>query len=88
MPHRRSDMLTLMLIDDCEVSHDITGVHREPPDRAMAADFRGDLNQIILAADVPVKCGTGLLQRFLVESCDRSCLLSAAPCEWDLRREP
>lgn len=34
--------------------------------RDMGADFRGGLNQLVLAADAPLKCGLGLVRRFVI----------------------
>ncbi|HUW81402.1 MAG TPA: hypothetical protein VMZ31_01250 [Phycisphaerae bacterium] len=44
------------------LSHRIMKAYREPLTRENAMDFRGGLNQILLAADAPVKCGLSLLR--------------------------
>lgn len=44
--------------------HRILKIHPEASIRDMAVDFRGGLNQILLAADAPVKCGLGLLRKY------------------------
>ena len=46
------------------LSHRIARGYAEAKTRDMAVDFRGALNQIIAAADVPVKCGLGLYRKF------------------------
>ena len=46
------------------VLHRTTNAFREGNWREMAIDFRGGINQILLAADAPVKCGLGILRRF------------------------
>lgn len=40
--------------------------------RDMAMDLRGGLNQILLAADAPMKCGLGVLRRFASEAGTRA----------------
>ena len=39
--------------------------YSEPPIRERATGVRGGLNQMLFAADVPVKCGLGLLRRLV-----------------------
>jgi hypothetical protein len=41
-------------------------VHPEPQIRDMSIDFRGGLNQMLLAADVPLRSGFGLVRKFAI----------------------
>jgi hypothetical protein len=42
--------------------HRMANAYPEARLRDMAVDFRGGLNQLVMAADVPVKCGMGLVR--------------------------
>ncbi|MCX5638682.1 MAG: hypothetical protein NTX52_13480, partial [Planctomycetota bacterium] len=55
-----------MLVDAIHdaLMHRVLKAYPEAPVRDMAIDFRGGLNQILLAADAPVKCGLGLLRKY------------------------
>lgn len=44
--------------------HRTVRVFPDLPNRDMAVDLRGGLNQILLATDVAIKCGLGVLRRF------------------------
>ncbi len=44
--------------------HHTSNAFRDISWRDMAVDFRGGLNQILFAADVPLKCGLGVVRRF------------------------
>jgi hypothetical protein len=45
--------------------HRIAKAHKETNYREMEIDFRGGLNQILLAADAPIKCGLGLIRKLV-----------------------
>lgn len=49
--------------------HRILKTYPEVHIREMEIDFRGGLNQILLAADSPVKCGLGLLRKYALGVC-------------------
>lgn len=44
--------------------HRLAKAYLESPVRDVAIDFHGGLNQLLLAADAPLKCGLGLVRRF------------------------
>jgi len=46
--------------------HRVSLAYPEGRLRDMAIDYRGGLNQVLLAADAPVKCGLGLLRRYVL----------------------
>jgi hypothetical protein len=46
------------------MAHRTLNAFRTAEWRDMAVDFRGGLNQILLATDAPLKCGLGVLRRF------------------------
>ena len=46
------------------ISHRISHGYATSKNRDMAIDFRGALNHLIVAADVPVKCGIGLFRKY------------------------
>jgi len=47
------------------VTHRVLKAHPESPIRDMAIDFRGGLNQVLLAGDAPLKCGLGVFRRYI-----------------------
>lgn len=47
------------------MGHRMVGVYPETRLHDTAIDFRAGLNQIVFAADVPMKCGLGLLRKFV-----------------------
>jgi hypothetical protein len=64
--------------------HRIAKARKETNYREMEIDFRGGLNQILLAADSPIKCGLGLIRRLFYEDKERdrvggSTLISSLP---------
>jgi hypothetical protein len=48
------------------VAHRLAKGFSEPVSRDMAIDLRGGLNQVIAAADAPLKCGIGLLRKYVL----------------------
>ena len=48
--------------------HRSSNAFRDANWRDMAMDLRGGLNQILLAADAPIKCGLGVLRRFAFDN--------------------
>ncbi|MGR3304149.1 MAG: hypothetical protein ACUZ8I_16850 [Candidatus Scalindua sp.] len=48
------------------LTHRMLGAYPDMVFRDMAIDFRGGLNQIMHTADVPVKCGLGLLRKYVM----------------------
>ncbi len=61
-----------MLVEavDNALQHRVAKSYPEVQIREIATDFRGGLNQILLAADAPVKCGLGLVRIFgMMGSC-------------------
>jgi hypothetical protein len=46
------------------MTHRVLKPHLAARVRDMGVDFRGAMNQIVSAADVPLKCGLGLLRKF------------------------
>ncbi|MFO0979076.1 MAG: hypothetical protein U0996_21885 [Planctomycetaceae bacterium] len=55
------------------LSHRLANCFSEPMSRDMAIDMRGGLNQVIAAADVPLKCGLGLLRNFVMTAKGDKC---------------
>ena len=55
-----------MLVDATHnaLMHRVLRAYPEAPIRDMAIDFRGGLNQLLAAADAPMKCGLGILRKF------------------------
>lgn len=49
------------------MSHRSANAFRDPAWRDMSVHLRGGLNQILQAADVPLKCGLGVLRRFATD---------------------
>jgi hypothetical protein len=47
------------------MKHRLAKAYMEPSVRDMAIDLRGGLNQVLMAADAPLKCGLGLVRRFV-----------------------
>jgi hypothetical protein len=54
------------------LSHRLTRSFSEPLRRDMAIDLRGGLNQVLAAADVPLKCGLGLLRKYVLAEGEKS----------------
>jgi hypothetical protein len=54
------------------MAHRVGNAFRDATRRDMAVDFRGGLNQIILAADAPVKAGLGIVRRFVAKAHERN----------------
>jgi hypothetical protein len=48
------------------LSHRVAKAYPENQIRDMATDFRGGLNQILLAADAPLMCGLGLVRKYVM----------------------
>jgi len=63
------------------LAHRLFGAYPDTPLRDMAIDFRGGLNQILVAADAPQKCGIGFVRKF-VQASSPPC-----PCCADTRRD-
>ncbi len=63
-----------MLVDAIHnsLSHKLQNIYAECQMRDMAIDFRGGLNQILFAVDAPVKCGLGLMRRYVIPNSDRN----------------
>lgn len=57
-----------MLVDAIHnaLSHRIQKLYPEYHVRDIAIDFRGGLNQILFAVDAPIKCGLGLMRRYVL----------------------
>lgn len=53
---------------DNAFTHRVTKIYPESSFREMSIDFRGGLNQFLLAADAPVKCGLGLFRKFAFQA--------------------
>jgi len=66
LPQGRVQQLAL-LVDAIHnaLSHRILKAYPESRIREMAADFRGGLNQILLAADAPLKCSLDFVKNYL-----------------------
>lgn len=52
------------------LEHRTAGTYPEVRLRDTAVDFRGGIQQILFAADAPLKCGLGLLRRFVLQGND------------------
>jgi len=48
------------------LAHRMAKAHHESSIRDMAIDFRGGLNQILLSSDAVMKCGLGILRRYVL----------------------
>jgi len=59
-----------MLVDAIHnaLMHRIAKVYPECQVRDMAIDFRGGLNQVLLAVDAPMKCGLGLMRKYVLHT--------------------
>ena len=68
---RVEQLSTLIHAIDDALEHRMVGAHPDIRFRDMSIDFRGGFNQVLLAADAPMKCGLGLLRR-LVQNPDSS----------------
>jgi len=57
-----------MLVDASHnaLMHRVLRAYPDAPIRDIAIDFRGGLNQLLMAADAPVKCGLGILRKYVV----------------------
>lgn len=66
--HGRVKQLSMMVaaVNDA-LAHRMLRAYPENPIREMGIDYRGGLNQILFAADVPVKCGLGMLRKYVYE---------------------
>lgn len=65
LDRNRTDQLS-MLVEALQnaLMHRMAKAYPEVSIRDMAIDFRGGMNQILLAADAPVKCGIGLVRDY------------------------
>lgn len=63
--HRIEQLAELVHAIQNAMAHRTGKAFREAHLREMDIDFRGGLNQVLLAADVPVKCGMGSIRNYL-----------------------